>query len=201
MLEQLRRLYPQAKSLLVYCNPFELLVGVVLSAQTTDVQVNNITPALFARFPDAASLAKAELTEVENLIRTVGFYRVKARNLVRLAQMLEGREIPDHMEELLQLPGVGRKSASVILSQVYGKPAVTVDRHFSRVVRRIGLTSSEHPEQIERDIMRQFSSSQWSEFSMLINHHGRFCCMARKPRCEECPLSGKCRYYAQRVSP
>jgi len=196
--EELAKLYPDTRPLLDFSTPFELLIAVILSAQTTDAQVNRATPALFRRFPDPASLATAEIPEIESLIRSVGFYRVKARHLREAASMLERRwdgGVPDRKEDLMSLPGVGGKTANVVLSVVYGKPAIIVDTHFGRVVRRLGFTDSEDPSRVEAELERIVPEEIRSPFSMRVNLHGRRCCTARAPACAGCAISQWCRYH------
>ncbi|MDA3950394.1 MAG: endonuclease III [Spirochaeta sp.] len=187
--------YPDTPSMLSYRSPFELLIGVILSAQTTDDQVNAATPALFARFPDAAALAAAEPAEVEALIHSVGFFRQKAKSIVATAQMLvdefDGR-VPDSMEDLTRLRGVGRKSAGVILLHVYDTPAIIVDTHFGRVVRRLGFSTAAEPGRLERDVAAVLPPEYWNSASMRLNYHGRRFCFARKPDCAGCPVSDLC---------
>lgn len=185
--------------MLSYTNAFELLIAVVLSAQTTDAQVNKITPALFSRYPDSHALAGARQEEVEGLIHSTGFYRSKARNIIGASKVLVedfGGRVPQTMEELVRIPGVGRKSAGVVLHHIFDKPAIIVDTHFGRVVRRLGLTAHEDPKRVEQDIAAQLDRAYWSEFSMTANLHGRALCHARKPRCSECFLLPWCAYGA-----
>ncbi|MDR2742898.1 MAG: endonuclease III [Treponema sp.] len=188
-------LYPDRKPLLDYTNPFQLLIATVLAAQCTDAAVNLVTPALFARFPNPAALAEALLPEIETLIHSTGFFRAKARNIRALSRQLEDRhggEVPQTMEELTALPGVGRKTAGVVLSTFFGVPAIIVDTHFSRVTRRLGLTESDRPEVIERDLGVAASREQWTAVSHVLNRHGRLCCHARKPSCNTCAVTNQC---------
>ncbi|MDR1626547.1 MAG: endonuclease III [Spirochaetia bacterium] len=191
----LLKAYPEIKPFLDYRSPFELLVAVILSAQTSDRAVNALGPELFRRFPDAAALAAAPQEEVEALIHSLGFYRVKARHLRQAARKLldeYGGEVPAAMEELVGLPGVGRKTAGVILCQIYGKPAIIVDTHFSRVAGRLGLTEDRDPARTEKRIAALLPQGMWSSFSMRINRHGRAVCSARRPACESCCLRKLC---------
>ena len=193
----LRKLYPNAITFLDYETPFQLLVAVVLSAQTTDAQVNKITPVLFEKYPDSEALMAAQISDVEQIIRSTGFYKVKTRNITGAAKKLVtdyNSEVPLAMEDLLTLPGVGRKSANVIRAHCFNKPAIIVDTHFSRVTKRIGFTSSSSPEAIERDLLLITDKAIQTDFSMIINTHGRKICMARKPLCGECVLNSICRY-------
>jgi endonuclease-3 len=188
-------LYPDHRPLLDYTNPFQLLIATVLAAQCTDAGVNRVTPALFARFPDPAALAEAPLAEVEALIHSTGFFRAKAHNITALSRQLldrHGGGVPQTMEELTALPGVGRKTAGVVLSTFFGVPAIIVDTHFSRVTRRMGLTKSDRPDLIERDIAAAAPKEQWTAVSHVLNRHGRFCCYARKPLCGTCKVNSKC---------
>lgn len=193
----LQKQYPNAITFLDYKTNFQLLVAVVLSAQTTDAQVNKITPVLFEKYPDPKTLMTAELTDVETIIRSTGFYKVKARNITRAAKKLVmnyNSEVPELMEELLTLPGVGRKSANVIRAHCYNKPAIIVDTHFSRVIKRIGFTESSNPEVIENDLLLITDEAIQTELSMIINVHGRKVCTSRNPLCGECILRSICRY-------
>jgi endonuclease-3 len=187
--------YPEIKPFLNYRSPFELLTAVILSAQTTDAGVNAVTPRLFSRYPDAASLAAAAQREVEALIHRLGFYRLKAQHIRLAARKLAdeyGGEVPDTMEALVSLPGVGRKTAGVILHQIFAKPAIIVDTHFSRVALRLGLTDTREAGQTEKQIAALLPEKLWSSFSMRINRHGRAVCAARKPLCNTCCLRKLC---------
>jgi endonuclease-3 len=195
VLELLRPLYPDPVPLLRYENPYQLLVAVALSAQTTDAQVNAVTPELFRTFPNAVALMDAKLSEVERIIHSVGFFRSKAKNIIAAAAMLvhdfDG-VLPRRIDELVKLPGIGRKSAGVLLTHLYDEPAIIVDTHFGRVTRRLGYTESKDPNRIERDCAAQMPRGLWAEASMVLNYHGRYCCTARKPGCDRCPLSRIC---------
>lgn len=193
----LQRLYPDPVSFLDYNSPYQLLVAVILSAQTTDAQVNKVTPELFESYPDPESLMASRLVEVESIIRSTGYYKVKARNITRAANKLVldyNSEVPLLMDELLTLPGVGRKSANVIRAHCYDKPAIIVDTHFSRVTGRIGLTESSNPGIIESDLLLITDKMIQTDFSMAINIHGRKFCTARNPQCTQCVLNSICRY-------
>lgn len=187
--------YPTAHCALDFREPFELLVAVVLSAQTTDGKVNEVTPVLFARFPDAAALASAPQDEVEAIVHPLGFFRTKARAVRELsASLLEthGGRVPGTMEELVRLRGVGRKTANVVLGECFGVPGVTVDTHVRRLSGRMGLTASEDPERIEQDIMALLPRATWTAFSHRMIWHGRRVCVARGPKCAACPVLARC---------
>ena len=189
--------YPDAATFLVHRNPYELMVAVILSARTTDAQVNRITPELFDKYPDPPSLMKAEIGDVERIVFPTGFYKVKARNIVAAAGEVVlrfGGTVPEKMEDLLTISGVGRKSANVIRAHSFSKPAVIVDTHFSRVVKRLELTKEENPLKIEKQIASICPGSIQTEFSMVINIHGREVCYARKPECIRCSVSSLCSF-------
>lgn len=196
ILSNLKRLYPEATCSLNYKTPVQLLVAVILSAQCTDERVNKVTPALFARFPDAKSLAFAEREELETLIRSTGFYRNKAKNIQGACQKIlkdfQG-EVPKTMAELLTLPGVARKTANVVLAHAYGIiEGVTVDTHVKRLSNRLGLTTNNDPVKIERDLMALLPQPDWETFSISIIYHGRAVCKARNPACFSCQLASLC---------
>lgn len=187
--------YPDTPSLLSYRSPFELLIGVILSAQTTDEQVNAILPELFGRFPDAFALAEADLSEVEGIIHSVGFFRQKSKSIVATARALveeHGGTVPNTMAELTRLRGVGRKSAGVILLHVYDLPAIIVDTHFGRVVRRLDFSTATDPAVLEKDVAAILPEEYWNSASMRLNYHGRRFCFARAPNCEGCPIRDLC---------
>ncbi|MDR7486091.1 MAG: endonuclease III [Armatimonadota bacterium] len=187
--------YPVTRLPLRHESPLQLLVATILSAQCTDAQVNKVTPALFARYRTAADFAAADLRELEGYIRSTGFYRQKARAIVRMARMLEerfGGVVPQTMEDLLQLPGVGRKTANVILGGAFGRPGMVVDTHVRRISRRLGLTVHGEPVRIEQDLMRLLPPEQWSDFSLRLIYFGRQICTARRPQCPTCPLWRLC---------
>jgi len=199
--EILRRLeaeYPDREPLLAYDSPFQLLVSVSLSAQTTDAAVNRCTPELFRRWPTPRALADADPSELEEVIHSLGFYRQKTRNLIAAARMIaeeyDGR-VPREMDQLLRLPGVGRKSAHVIRSHVWNLPGIIVDTHFGRVCRRLGLTGQRDPVKVEADIAALVPEDRQRDFSMTANFHGRRYCRARKPDCARCPLEELCPRY------
>ena len=195
VLELLRAAYPDAKTELVYRSPFELLVATVLSAQATDVSVNAATPRLFAAYPDAAALALATPEDVEVHIKSIGLYRNKSRNLVRLAQLLLERhagEVPNDFDAVVALPGAGRKTANVVLSNAYGRPAIAVDTHVGRLARRLGLTEETDPDKVERDLNALFPKESWIFLHHALILHGRRVCLARRPLCGECVLAAYC---------
>ncbi len=197
----LQKLYPNPVSFLNYNSPYQLMVAVILSAQTTDAQVNKVTPLLFRNYPDPKDLMVSNLGKVEIIIRSTGFYKVKARNITGAAKKLVldyNSEVPENMDELLTIPGIGRKSANVIRAHCYNKPAIIVDTHFSRVTGRIGLTDSSNPVKIENDLLLLTDNRIQTDFSMLINIHGRKFCTAGNPLCEECVLNSICRYFTMK---
>ncbi|HEY0186339.1 MAG TPA: endonuclease III [Cellulomonas sp.] len=187
--------WPDARCELDFRTPLELLVATVLSAQTTDVRVNSVTPALFARYPDAAAYAGADLAEVEALIRPTGFFRAKARSLhgigVALVQRFDG-EVPARLDDLVTLPGVGRKTANVVLGDAFGVPGITVDTHVGRLARRLGWTQEDDPVRVERDIAALVPRAQWTLLSHRLIFHGRRICHARRPDCAACPVTREC---------
>jgi endonuclease-3 len=196
LIQRLKAAYPGADSALRYENPFQLLVATILSAQCTDERVNKVTPALFARFPDAGSMKDADVLELEELIRSTGFYHNKAKSLLgasrRIAEAFGGT-VPSTMEELLTLPGVARKTANVVLGVGYGiSVGIVVDTHVDRLAHRLGLTRSDTPVQIEQDLMKIVPRSEWILFAHLLILHGRQVCIARKPKCGICPVQGLC---------
>jgi endonuclease-3 len=187
--------YPDARTELEYRNPFELLVATVLSAQATDVSVNAATPALFARYPDALALSRATAEEVEPFIRRIGLYRGKARNLVALAGLLlerHGGAVPNDFEAVVALPGAGRKTANVVLSNAYGFPAIAVDTHVGRLARRLGLSEQTNPDKVETDLQAVFPRERWVFLHHALILHGRRVCNARKPLCSACELRDLC---------
>ncbi len=188
--------YPDAGCELDFANPFELLVATILSAQCTDARVNTVTPALFARFPDARALGAAAPEELEALIRSTGFFHNKAKSLLGMARAVverHGGEVPAAMDALTSLPGVGRKTANVVLGTAFGvATGVVVDTHVARLARRLGLTAEDEPEKIERDLMGLFPASGWVALGHRLILHGRRVCHARTPACDGCPLAPLC---------
>ncbi len=195
ILDQLYQLYPDAHCALRYDNPFQLLIATILSAQCTDVQVNKVTLGLFAKYPSAQALAVADLQTLEGDIRSTGFYRNKARNLLGCAQMLlcayDG-QVPKTLSELVRLPGVGRKTANVVLGNVFGIPGMVVDTHVKRLSRRFAWTDQQHPEKIEGDLCQLLPQEHWVQAAHLLIHHGRLLCKAPIPICSRCPLQKDC---------
>ncbi|MFO8040354.1 MAG: endonuclease III [Sodalinema sp.] len=196
ILRRLTALYPDATCSLDYESPLQLLVATMLSAQCTDERVNNVTPALFARYPDAIALAGANLETLEALIKSTGFYRNKAKNIRGASQMILERfdgQVPQTMEALTQLPGVARKTANVVLAHGFGINAgVTVDTHVKRLSQRLGLTDEENPVKVERALMPLLPQSDWENWSIRLIYHGRAVCKARKPNCGDCVLVDLC---------
>jgi len=192
--------YPDAHCELDFANPLELLIATVLSAQCTDKRVNQVTPALFARYPDAAAYAAADREELESLIQPTGFFRAKAASIQGIAQVLcdrYGGEVPDRLEDLVTLPGVGRKTANVVLGNAFGVPGITVDTHVARLARRLGWTTNDDPDRIEADLMALFPRAEWTDLSHRIIWHGRRCCHARRPACGACPVARACPSYGE----
>ncbi len=184
--------YPHAVTALAYRNPFELLVAVILSAQCTDARVNLTTPALFAAYPDAAALARADTADVERIIKSCGFFRMKAKNIVNAARALVerfGGEVPRERERLEELPGVGRKTAAVVLSVAFAGPAFAVDTHVFRVAHRLGLTLGKTPRAVEDDVTKLVPSEQWRHAHHWLILHGRAVCKAPTPACDRCPVT------------
>jgi len=196
ILLRLKQLYPDATCSLNYETPVQLLVATILSAQCTDARVNLVTPELFRRFPDAAALAGADLSEIESLVKSTGFYRSKAKNIQGACRMIMeefGGEIPQLMENLLKLPGVARKTANVVLANAFGiNMGVTVDTHVKRLSYRMGLTKHTDPIRIERDLMLLIPQPDWENWSIRLIYHGRLICKARNPQCDRCALSDLC---------
>lgn len=189
------RSMPSARMELTHRSPWELLVATILSAQCTDQRVNQVTPALFQRYPTPRAMAAAQPAELEALIRSTGFYKSKAKSLIGSGQAITDRfhgHVPDSMEDLISIPGVGRKTANVILGTAYGQPAVVVDTHVNRVANRLALTRSNDPAEIERDLQRTYPPGQWTGVSQRLLLHGRYTCLARAPRCATCSVYDEC---------
>ncbi len=196
VLDLLRKEYPEAGCALEHIDTFQLLIAVVLSAQTTDVSVNKVTPGLFAEYPDAETLAAADQEDVIELIRTIGMYRTKSRNIIRLAQALRdehGGIVPEDYDALIALPGVGRKTANVVLAEGFGHQKIAVDTHVFRLANRIGLADEKDVLKTELALMEILPEDRWTEAHHCLIFHGRNCCTARKPGCEACPIAQICR--------
>jgi endonuclease-3 len=192
---ELALLYPDAHCELNFTTPLELLVATILSAQCTDKRVNMVTPALFARYRTAAGYAAADRDELEKIIQPTGFYRAKANSLIRLGRSLcerFGGEVPRRLRDLVTLPGVGRKTANVVLGNAFGVPGITVDTHFARLARRLGWTSSTDPDTIESEVGSLFPRSEWTMLSHRLIWHGRRVCHARRPACGACAIAALC---------
>ena len=192
--------YPNAHIELDFGNPLELLVATILSAQTTDKRVNMVTPTLFAKYPSAADYAAADRTELETVIQSTGFYRNKATSLIKLGQALTERfdgEVPRKMRDLVTLPGVGRKTANVVLGNAFGIPGITVDTHFARLARRFGWTRETDPVKIETEVGELIPKSEWTMLSHRLIWHGRRVCHSRRPACGACPVAHWCPSYGE----
>jgi endonuclease-3 len=196
VIEILESTYGDAHIALKSANPFQLLVSVILSAQCTDVRVNQVTPVLFGRFPDVRSMYEAPIGELEELIRTTGFFRNKAKNIKAASRIIAerfGDELPRTMEEMVTIPGVGRKTANIVLYNAYGVIAgIAVDTHVKRLAKRLGMTLEDNPIKIERDLMAIVPKKDWGEITYVLINHGRQICKARKPNCRECPVRSIC---------
>jgi endonuclease-3 len=193
----LRSLYPEVKPQLHFRNPFELLLATILSSQCTDKQVNRVTPKLFHQFKSPQDFARASLEEIEALIRSTGFYRNKAKNIKACCRVLletHGGRVPDRLDELVDLPGVGRKTANVVLGAAFERPGIVVDTHVKRVSWRLGFTENSDPDKIEFDLMDIIPRKEWSDFSLRLIFFGRQTCTARKPKCPVCLLDPLCPY-------
>jgi endonuclease III len=197
---ELAEVYPYAHPELDFENPFELVVATVLSAQTTDLRVNQTTPALFAKYPTPEDLAAADPEEVEEILRPTGFFRAKTKAVIGLSKALVedfGGEVPGRLEDLVKLPGVGRKTAFVVLGNAFGRPGITVDTHFQRLVRRWKWTAETEPDKIEKDVASLFPKSDWTDLSHHVIWHGRRICHARRPACGACPIAPLCPAYGE----
>lgn len=193
--ESLERLYPDAICSLNYTDAFQLLIATRLSAQCTDARVNIVTPSLFKKYPNAESMAKADVCDVENLIKTCGLYKTKAKDLVGIAKMITedfGGTVPDSIEQLTKLPGVGRKTANLVCGDIYKKPAVVTDTHFIRLCNRLGFVKTTNPLQVENAMRKLLPPDKSNDFCHRSVLFGRDICTARKPHCERCPMSEFC---------
>jgi endonuclease-3 len=195
ILSILEAAYPDVKTQLDHNNPFQMLIATILSAQCTDRQVNAVTPALFRALPTPQAMAEADLSTIEKLIRSTGFYRNKAKHIKNCARSLldgYGGQVPDTLEDLTALQGVGRKTANVVLSACFGRQTIVVDTHVARISRRLGLTDRTDPVKIEFELMDILPKARWSDFCLQLIYHGRAVCSARNPKCSVCPLAPVC---------
>lgn len=202
LLDYLDDEYPDANCSLNFENPLQLLIATILSAQCTDKRVNIVTEDLFEKYPDVTAFAEAAREEMEQDIRSTGFYRNKAKGIINSAQKIieeHDGQVPKNLKELVKLPGVGRKTANVVLGDAFGVPGITVDTHVKRLSRRIGLTSEKSPKKIEFDLMEILPKERWVKFNHQMIHHGRAICNSRTPKCEECGLPDICDYYQANV--
>ncbi len=196
--EELQKIYPDVKCSLDYTKPYELMIGARLAAQCTDARVNVVTKTLFKKYPDLQAFADADIEELEQDVKPCGFYHTKAKSIKEMAgQLLEnfGGEVPDTMEELLTLSGIGRKTANLMLGDIFGKPAIVTDTHCIRITGRLGLTKNKEPAKVEADLVKLIPPENSSHFCHQIVEFGRDICNARKPKCGECPLNYFCKYY------
>lgn len=202
ILDILKQTYPEAQCALDFGSVFQLLVAVVLSAQTTDKSVNIVTTELFEKYPDPQRLSAAPVEDVERILRRIGMYKTKTGNVIRLSQQLmetmDGK-VPGNYEELIKLPGVGRKTANVVLSVGFGEQRIAVDTHVFRVANRIGLGEGSDVLKTEESLMRNLPEDRWSEAHHSLIFHGRNCCDARKPKCDQCPISSYCLYFKNQI--
>ncbi|MDX6296607.1 MAG: endonuclease [Nocardioidaceae bacterium] len=192
--------YPEAATELDFESPWQLLVATVLSAQTTDKRVNAVTPVLFGRYPGPSEMADADPEDVEKIVASTGFFRVKTQTIMKLATALQDRfggEVPPRLDDLVTLPGVGRKTANVVLGDAFGIPGITVDTHFGRLARRFGWTAETDPVKAEREVGALFPKSAWTKLSHHLIWHGRRCCHARNPACGACPVAQLCPSYGE----
>lgn len=197
IIEHLEMMYPDAKCSLDYNNHLQLMVATQLSAQCTDVRVNIVTKDLFRKYKTVDDFANADLSELEEDIRSTGFYRNKAKNIISACRMIIdvfGRNVPSDMDSLLMLPGVGRKTANLLLNECFGVPGIVVDTHVKRLANRMGLTKNSDPEKIEYDLMKIISRDKWGRFGHLLVSHGRAICKAKKPMCPECKIMPFCKF-------
>jgi endonuclease III len=195
VLRLLKGEYPDVQCALVHRNAYELLTATILSAQTTDERVNMVTPQLFARYPTAADLAHADPADVEEIIKSTGFFRAKTKSIIGMASALVERfdaEVPTELDDLVTVPGVGRKTGNVVRSVAFRLPGLPVDTHVTRLSRRLGLTNETDAVKIERDLMGLVPPEEWGDFSLRLIEHGRQVCLARRPRCDMCVLAGVC---------
>ncbi len=200
ILSRLRTAYPDAGCELVFSNPLELAVAAILSAQCTDKRVNMVTPALFRKYRTAADWARTPQATLEKEIRSTGFFRNKAKNIRALCKVLDekhGGKIPDQLDVLIGLPGIGRKTANLLIATAYGQPGIIVDTHFRRLSQRLGFTTSDDPDKIEFELKAIVPEKHWTDWSHCMVFHGRRCCYARKPNCQGCPINKLCPSFGQ----
>lgn len=198
ILNELDRLYPKAECALRYTEPYELLIATRLSAQCTDERVNKVTPALFKRYPTLEAFAEADFDDLCEMVHSCGFFRGKAKSIIEMSQAILERfdgKVPDNIEDLTSLSGIGRKTANLICGDIYGKPAIIADTHCIRLSNRLGLATSTNPEIVERQLKTAIPPERQTKFCHNLVHHGRAICDARKPNCSECPLTEVCTYY------
>lgn len=196
ILDILEKEYPEAKCALNHRSAFELIIAVSMSAQTTDISVNKVTPVLFEKYKDVYALAKADRSDVEKIIKTIGMYRNKSKNIVNMSKMIVEEYdgiVPNEYDELIKLPGVGRKTANVVLSVGFGKQRIAVDTHVFRVSNRIGMVNEKNVLKTELELMKKIPEERWSKTHHSLIFHGRNCCTARKPNCENCVIKDKCK--------
>jgi endonuclease-3 len=194
----LQKIYPDVKCSLDYTKPYELMIGARLAAQCTDARVNIVTKTLFKKYPSLEAFANADIEELEQDVKPCGFYRTKAKSIKEMAGQLIndfGGEVPDTMEELLTLSGIGRKTANLMLGDIFGKPAIVTDTHCIRITGRLGLTKNKEPAKVEKDLIKLIPPEKSSHFCHQIVEFGRDICSARKPKCGDCPLNYFCKYY------
>lgn len=200
ILETLKELYPDAQCELNYETPFQLLVATILSAQTTDKKVNEVTKELFKEYPDVDAFLTLSIDELETRIKQIGLYRTKAKNLMIMCNQLKNNfngEVPQTMEEIVTLAGAGRKTANVVLSNAFGVPSIAVDTHVFRVSNRLALADSDNVLEVEKQLQVELPKKEWSLAHHLLIFHGRRLCIARNPKCGECPLKSRCKYYKE----
>ena len=200
ILEELKRMYPDAKCELNHESPFQLLVATILSAQTTDKKVNEVTEDLFKEYPDLDAFLTLSIDELEARIKQIGLYRSKAKNIMIMCNQLKNNfngEVPRTMEEITTLAGAGRKTANVVLSNAFGVPSIAVDTHVFRVSNRLGLADSDNVLEVEKQLQAELPKREWSLTHHLLIFHGRRCCIARNPKCWECPFTNRCIYYKE----
>jgi len=202
ILDVLERVHPDARIYLDFDTPLQLLVATILSAQCTDEKVNQVTPELFRRYPTAEKLARARQSTIENLVKSTGFFRQKARSVRECCRIIAeryGGQVPADIDALTAIPGVGRKTANVVLANAFGQQAIAVDTHVHRVANRLGLASSRYADRVEEELCAVIPRERWTRSTHLLGTHGRRLCAARKPDCPNCPVKDFCEYYGQRA--